>query len=116
MTTRVVIPGVLRDLAGGAHELVVDLPGPAPLGDVLDQIHAAENDKGLRLNFFPIVVGERPNLELAKRVSSKREAAVLKGLNYQSMFVWVTQAIERHAKSRLGEVVKLPATDGWRES
>jgi hypothetical protein len=36
MTARVVIPGVLRDLAGGAHELVVDLPGPAPLGEVLD--------------------------------------------------------------------------------
>jgi hypothetical protein len=36
MTARVVLPGVLRDLAGGAHELVVDLPGPAPLGEVLD--------------------------------------------------------------------------------
>jgi sulfur-carrier protein len=36
MTARVVIPGVLRDLAGGAHELVVDLPGPVPLGEVLD--------------------------------------------------------------------------------
>ena len=36
MGARVVIPGVLRDLAGGAHELTVDLAGPAPLAEVLD--------------------------------------------------------------------------------
>ena len=41
MTARVVLPGVLRDLAGGAHELVVDLPGPAPLGEVLDGAFAS---------------------------------------------------------------------------
>lgn len=36
MSARVVIPGVLRDLAGGAHELTVDLTGPVSLGEVLD--------------------------------------------------------------------------------
>jgi hypothetical protein len=36
MTARVVIPGVLRELAGGAHELTVELPEPAPLAEVLD--------------------------------------------------------------------------------
>jgi len=36
MVARVVIPGVLRDLAGGAHELTVDLAEPAPLAEVLD--------------------------------------------------------------------------------
>lgn len=37
MSARVVIPGVLRDLAGGAHELPVELQDPAPLGEVLDR-------------------------------------------------------------------------------
>ncbi len=36
MTARVVIPGVLRELAGGAHELTVDLDGPVPLGQLFD--------------------------------------------------------------------------------
>jgi hypothetical protein len=36
MTARVVIPGVLRELAGGAHELTVELPGTTPLAEVLD--------------------------------------------------------------------------------
>jgi hypothetical protein len=40
MTARVVIPGVLRDLADGAHELRVELPGPSALGEVLDQAFA----------------------------------------------------------------------------
>jgi sulfur-carrier protein len=36
MTARVVLPGLLRDLADGAAELPVDLPGPTPLSQVLD--------------------------------------------------------------------------------
>ena len=40
MTARVVIPGVLRDLAGGAHELTVELEGSAPLHEVLDRAFA----------------------------------------------------------------------------
>jgi sulfur-carrier protein len=34
--TRVLIPAPLRDLAGGADQLTVDLPGPVPLQEVLD--------------------------------------------------------------------------------
>ena len=37
MTARVVIPGVLRDLAAGASELPVPLEAEASLGDVLDE-------------------------------------------------------------------------------
>ena len=37
MTARVVLPGLLRDLADGAAELDVDLAEPAPLGTVLDR-------------------------------------------------------------------------------
>lgn len=40
MTARVVIPGVLRDLAGGAHELPVELDAQASLGEVLDAAFA----------------------------------------------------------------------------
>ena len=36
MTARVVLPGLLRDLADGAAELPVELAAPAPLGEVLD--------------------------------------------------------------------------------
>ncbi len=36
MTARVVLPGLLRDLADGAAELPVELTGPAPLSQVLD--------------------------------------------------------------------------------
>ena len=36
MTARVVLPGLLRDLADGAAELPVELTDPAPLSEVLD--------------------------------------------------------------------------------
>ena len=36
MTARVVLPGLLRDLADGAAELPVELAAPAPLSEVLD--------------------------------------------------------------------------------
>jgi molybdopterin synthase sulfur carrier subunit len=37
MTARVVLPGVLRDLADGATELVLDLPVDTALEEVLDR-------------------------------------------------------------------------------
>lgn len=40
MSARVVIPGLLRDLADGAAELPVDLPEGATLAEVLDQAFA----------------------------------------------------------------------------
>jgi hypothetical protein len=40
VTARVVLPGLLRDLAEGAAELPVELPGPAPLSQVLDRAFA----------------------------------------------------------------------------
>ncbi|MGO4340773.1 MoaD/ThiS family protein [Pedococcus sp. 2YAF34] len=36
MTARVVLPGLLRELAEGASELPVELEGPATLAEVLD--------------------------------------------------------------------------------
>jgi molybdopterin synthase sulfur carrier subunit len=36
MTARVVLPGLLRDLANGAAELPVELVGETALGEVLD--------------------------------------------------------------------------------
>jgi molybdopterin synthase sulfur carrier subunit len=36
MTAKVVLPGLLRDLADGAAELSVELGGDTALGDVLD--------------------------------------------------------------------------------
>jgi hypothetical protein len=37
MTARVVLPGLLRELADGAAELPVDLADETPLADVLDR-------------------------------------------------------------------------------
>ena len=37
MTARVVLPGLLRDLADGAAELPVELGAQAPLAEVLDR-------------------------------------------------------------------------------
>ena len=37
MTARVVLPGLLRDLADGAAELPVELAQPEPLAQVLDR-------------------------------------------------------------------------------
>lgn len=41
MTATVVLPGLLREFAGGAAELPVELDGPTPLGDVLDRAFAS---------------------------------------------------------------------------
>lgn len=40
MTARIVLPSLLRELAGGAGELSVDLAESAPLAQVLDQAFA----------------------------------------------------------------------------
>jgi molybdopterin synthase sulfur carrier subunit len=40
MTVRVVLPGLLRDLAGGVAEVPVELEADAPLGQVLDAAFA----------------------------------------------------------------------------
>jgi molybdopterin synthase sulfur carrier subunit len=40
VTARVVLPGLLRDLAEGAAELPVELEGPATLAEVLDAAFA----------------------------------------------------------------------------
>jgi molybdopterin synthase sulfur carrier subunit len=40
MTVRVVLPGLLRDLAGGEAELPVELGADAPLCEVLDDAFA----------------------------------------------------------------------------
>jgi molybdopterin converting factor small subunit len=37
MSARVVLPGMLRELADGAAELPVELADPAPLAEVLDR-------------------------------------------------------------------------------
>ena len=40
MTVRVVLPGLLRDLAGGEAELPVELGADSPLAEVLDDAFA----------------------------------------------------------------------------
>jgi uncharacterized protein YegL len=93
---------------------------PTDSAEVLERaaqrIREAEGrERGKRIVFFAVGV-DGANMERLARLSVRRPLK-LRGLNFASMFRWVSQSQIRVSHSRVGERVPLsnPIADGWAE-
>ena len=70
-----------------------------------------------RLTIFPIGVGSSADMEGLNRLSPKRKALKLKGLNFQDFFEWLSQSVCRVSQSVVGEKITLDveAIKSWSE-
>jgi uncharacterized protein YegL len=73
------------------------------------RIHSAEAAK--ELMFFAVGV-EGANMEVLRTLCPGREPLKLRGLEFKSMFVWLSSSMKRVSNSRTGEQVPLPPV-GW---
>lgn len=76
---------------------------------------ADAQDRGRRIAFFAVGV-EGANMQRLARIS-KRAPLKLRGLQFASMFRWVSQVCVGVSRSRIGDRVTLanPIADGWAE-
>lgn len=65
-----------------------------------------------KLTVFAIGV-DGCNLEVLAHFSPKRAPIMLKGLNFQEFFQWLSQSVTVTSHSRPGEAINLPDTKGW---
>ena len=76
---------------------------------VSSRIKEAEERKSIA--FFPVAV-EGADLE-ALSALSVRTPLLLKGLNFNELFVWLSASAARVSSSRPGDAVDLPSVSGW---
>jgi uncharacterized protein YegL len=83
--------------------------GPEVWQLIVDECRAAEKAK--RCAIFPIGV-EDGNLDVLQELSSIR-AARLSSTHFSEYFMWLSASLGCMSRSRTGDSVVLPATDGW---
>jgi uncharacterized protein YegL len=75
------------------------------------RVQALEDRKGVA--FFAVGV-ERANLNTLGQIAPKnRPPKSLKGLDFTSLFVWLSQSLTNVSHSKVGEQVPLQPVDGW---
>jgi uncharacterized protein YegL len=87
-------------------------------GEPTDEWHAAatriqamEERKGV--TFFVVGV-ERANLSTLAQIAPKNRPPVkLNGLDFASMFIWLSSSLGKVSDSKIGTQVALPPTSGW---
>ena len=69
-----------------------------------------------KFSFFSIGVGEYVNMQSLEKISApNRPPKRLSGVKFSELFKWLSDSASARSSSVIGEVVKLPATDGWAE-
>ncbi len=75
------------------------------------RVQASEDRKGVA--FFVVGV-DKANLEkLAQIAPKERSPRKLNGLDFASMFVWLSQSLTNVSHSKVGDQVPLKPADGW---
>ncbi len=75
------------------------------------RVQASEERKGVA--FFAVGV-DKANLDkLAKIAPQERAPRKLNGLDFGSMFVWLSQSLTNVSHSKIGDQVPLKPADGW---
>ena len=75
-----------------------------------EQLHQAEHDN--KLLFFAVGV-EGADFETLKQIAPpQRPPVVLNGLDFSSLFVWLSSSMRRVSQNKVGEVIALPPV-GW---
>lgn len=70
-----------------------------------------------KLTIFPIGVGSQANMDALNKLSPKRTALKLKGVNFKEFFEWLSQSVCRVSQSVVGEKITLDveAIRSWSE-
>ena len=84
---------------------------PAVLARAKQRIADLEGSDDLL--FFSVGVGGA-DFDLLKTLG-RRPPQQLKGLNFQELFLWLSESLASVSHSQLGDKVRLGATDGWAE-
>jgi uncharacterized protein YegL len=71
-----------------------------------------ENEANRRLSFFAVAVQGADIQTLQQIAPSARPPILLKGLDFRSLFVWLSTSMKRVSSGKVGEVVALPPV-GW---
>ena len=73
--------------------------------------------KDRKLTVFPIGVGSSADMEGLNKLSPKRQALKLRGLNFKEFFEWLSQSVCRVSQSVVGEKITLDveAIKAWSE-
>lgn len=71
-----------------------------------------ENEANRRLSFFAVGV-QGANMEILKQIAPVEfPPALLNGLDFRSLFVWLSTSMKRVSTSKIGEAMALPPV-GW---
>ena len=76
-----------------------------------ERVHKGEQAKSFL--FFPVAVGPAANMDIL-RTLSVREPVRLRGLEFRSMFRWLSNSLRTTSHSRVGDVVALESPVGPR--
>lgn len=71
-----------------------------------------EAEASRRLSFFAVGVEGASFSILSQIVSAERPPIQLNGLDFRSLFVWLSSSMKRVSSGKVGEAVELPAV-GW---
>ena len=73
--------------------------------------------EGRKLTVFPIGIGSGADMEGLNKLSPKRAALKLRGLNFKDFFEWLSQSVCRVSQSVVGEKITLDveAIKSWSE-
>lgn len=90
--------------------LITDGAPTDPWQDAAARIRQGEADR--KFCFFSVAVEGADLKTLSQIASSDRPPVLLNGLDFQSLFVWLSKSMKRVSSGRVGEAVELPPV-GW---
>lgn len=90
--------------------MITDGAPTDPWEDAAARIHQGEADR--KFCFFSVAVEGADLKTLAQIAPSDRPPVLLNGLDFQSLFVWLSKSMKRVSSGKVGEAVELPHV-GW---
>jgi uncharacterized protein YegL len=90
--------------------MITDGAPTDPWQDAAARIHQGEVDR--KFCFFSVAVEGADLKTLAQIAPSDRPPVLLNGLDFQSLFVWLSKSMKRVSSGKVGEAVELPPV-GW---
>jgi uncharacterized protein YegL len=90
--------------------MITDGAPTDPWQDAAARIHQGEADR--KFCFFSVAVEGADLKTLAQIAPIDRPPVLLNGLDFQSLFVWLSKSMKRVSSGKVGEAVELPPV-GW---
>jgi uncharacterized protein YegL len=90
--------------------MITDGAPTDPWQDAAARIHQGEADR--KFCFFSVAVEGADLKTLSQIAPSDRPPVLLNGLDFQSLFVWLSKSMKRVSSGKVGEAVELPPV-GW---